>query len=476
MSDRLASVGIDIGTTTTQLVFSELIIDEGGGFGAVPRVAVVEKRVTYRSGIYFTPLLSPVAIDAEAVRRIVEMEYRLAGMSREDVHAGAVIITGETARKENAQAVLESMEGLAGDFVVATAGSDLEGILAGKGSGAEALSRSQGSVVANVDMGGGTSNAAVFSCGEVWDTSCLNVGGRLIRVSSGGRVEHVSSSIRPLLRSMGVLLEEGDFLDLETANAICARMAGLLDELFGLVPRTSLLMEMLTSHDLRDPGVKLDGVLISGGVGDCVYGGDHLEPFAYGDLGVLLGRAVRGTRLFSLGGGVRPKETIRATVIGAGSHSVELSGSTIGFSDQAVFPLRNMPILKLTRAEEEGCLSQALRDKVLWFIDSQGAHQTVAFAFRGIENPTFEQVQRMAESIIEGLRGYLMGTDVLVVVLERDMGKALGYALSSRLPEGVKVISLDGVKVGNGDYIDIGRPLAKGRVLPVVIKTLVFGS
>ncbi|EHM10714.1 ethanolamine utilization protein, possible chaperonin protecting lyase from inhibition [Thermanaerovibrio velox DSM 12556] len=475
MPDRLTSVGIDIGTTTTQLVFSELIIDEGGGFGAVPRVAVVDKRVTYRSGIHFTPLLSPVAIDAEAVRRIVEEEYRIAGVAREEVHAGAVIITGETARKENARSVLRSMEGLAGDFVVATAGSDLEGILAGKGSGAEALSRRSGSVVVNVDMGGGTSNVAVFREGEVSDTSCLNVGGRLIRVSSGGVVQRVSPSVFPLLSSLGLNLVEGDVLDLEGAEMICARMAALLDELFELVPRTPLLMDMLTSHDLRDPGIPMDGVFISGGVGDCVYGGDNLDPFAYGDLGVLLGRAVRSTRLFAIGGGVRPEETIRATVIGAGSHSVELSGSTIGFSDQAVFPMRNIPILKLTPAEEEGCLSQALREKVLWFMDYEGAHQTVAFAFRGIPNPSFEQVQVMAERIIDGLRGYLASSPVLVVLLERDMGKALGYALSSRLPEGIKVVSLDGVKVGNGDYIDIGRPLARGRVLPVVIKTLVFG-
>lgn len=326
-----------------------------------------------------------------------------------------------------------------------------------------------------MDVGGGTSNVAVFKDGEVYDTSCLNVGGRLIRVGVSGKVEHLSCYIRPLLQSMGISVSEGDRLEVSLAEAVCARMASLLDELFLLVPRTPLLREMLTSHDLKFPDVSLGGVLISGGVGECVYGGDHLEPYAYGDLGVLLGRALRRTRLFSLGGGLRPQETIRATVIGAGSHSVELSGSTIGFSDQAVFPIRNLPILKLTHWEEESCLPQALEHKVRWFMDSLGDHQTVAFAFRGMANPSFDQVQRMAEGIIAGLQEYLRSADLLVVVVEHDMGKALGYALSSRLPGRVKVISLDGLKVGNGDYIDIGHPLAKGRVLPVVIKTLVFG-
>lgn len=476
MGEVLTSVGIDIGTTTTQLIFSQLVLDDRAAMSSAPSVSVVEKRVIYRSRIHFTPLLSPTEIDARAVRRLVEEEYRLAGVDPREVNAGAVIITGDTARKENAQAVLESVEGMAGDFVVATAGSDLEAILAGKGSGAEALSRREGSTVANLDVGGGTTNVAVFREGHVVDTSCLNVGGRLVRLSQDGTVEHVSDLISPVLDHLGLRIRAGDRLEPKVAESICGRMASLCDELLGLVPRTSLLDRMLTSHDLKDPRRELDRITISGGVGDCIHQGVWDDPYRYGDLGVLLARAMMGTRMFALGKVVPPEETIRATVVGAGSHSMELSGSTIGFSHDGVFPLRNLPILRVSEAEEAHCLPQALRERLGWFMDSAGEQMRVALALKGLSNPSFEEVQRLAEEILEGLGDYPVRSGLLVLVVERDMGKALGYALSSRLPRDVRVVSVDGVRVENGDYVDIGRPLARGRVLPVVIKTLVFGA
>ena len=141
MAETVLSVGIDIGTSTTQLVFSSLTIENVASVAAIPRITVVDKRVVYRSDIHFTPLLSPTTIDADGVRRIVEQEYARADVDRNAISAGAVIITGETARKENAETVLRSLSGLAGNFVVATAGSDLESILAGKGAGAGSFSR-----------------------------------------------------------------------------------------------------------------------------------------------------------------------------------------------------------------------------------------------------------------------------------------------------------------------------------------------
>ena len=102
MREEILSVGIDIGTSTTQLIFSRLVIKNLAGSYAVPRIEIAEKEVIYRSGIYDTPLRSPTEIDAEAVRRIVEKEYEKAGIKPEELQTGAVIITGETARKQNA--------------------------------------------------------------------------------------------------------------------------------------------------------------------------------------------------------------------------------------------------------------------------------------------------------------------------------------------------------------------------------------
>lgn len=167
MRQEIKSIGIDIGTSTTQLVFSRIVVENVAGSYNVPRVSIVEKEVIYRSKIYFTPLRSATEIDAEAVQKIVSQEYKAAGMKPEDLSTGAVIITGETARKQNANEVLAALSDFAGDFVVATAGPDLESVLAARGAGTDVLSEEHRSVVANLDVGGGTTNIAVYQKGTL---------------------------------------------------------------------------------------------------------------------------------------------------------------------------------------------------------------------------------------------------------------------------------------------------------------------
>ena len=173
--EQLNSVGIDIGTSTTQLVLSRLVLENRGNAFSVPRIVIAAREVLYRSPIHFTPLLSDTEIDAQGVRDIAAEEYRRAGVSREEVDTGAVIITGETARKDNARQVLESLSGFAGDFVVATAGPDLESILAARGAGIDQISREEGRAILHMDIGGGTSNLALYDRGELTSTGCLDV-------------------------------------------------------------------------------------------------------------------------------------------------------------------------------------------------------------------------------------------------------------------------------------------------------------
>ena len=212
MNETILSVGIDIGTSTTQLIFSRLTIENRAGSYTVPRVSIVEKEVVYRSQIYFTPLRSPTEIDAEAVERIVREEYRKAGKAPGDLKTGAVIITGDTARKENANEVLSALSDLAGDFVVATAGPDLESVLSARGAGADALSEEHRTAVANIDVGGGTSNIAVYERGALKGTACLDIGGRLIRVD-GGRITWVFPKIQALAAAHGIHIQPGDRAD-----------------------------------------------------------------------------------------------------------------------------------------------------------------------------------------------------------------------------------------------------------------------
>ena len=192
MSKRLVSVGLDVGTTSTQLVMSELAVENRASGFAVPEMVIADRRVVYKSPVYFTPLLGGQRVDGEGIREIVDREYEIAHLRREDVDTGAIIITGETSRKENAQAVLAALSDYAGEFVVATAGPDLESALAAKGAGAVAHSQRTGETVLHIDIGGGTSNFARIESGHITATTCLNVGGRLLKFEPSGRIRYVS--------------------------------------------------------------------------------------------------------------------------------------------------------------------------------------------------------------------------------------------------------------------------------------------
>lgn len=229
MSEDILSVGIDIGTSTTQLVFSKIIIENMASSFSIPRIVITDKKIIYKSDIYFTPLISQKEIDGVKVREIIEKEYKKAGIKLSEVNTGAVIITGETARKENAKEVLQNLSGLAGDFVVATAGPDLESIIAGKGAGAASLSKDKGRTVVNLDIGGGTTNLAVFKDGEVIDTGCLDIGGRLIKFKDN-KIDYIAPKIKELCSFKKIELKEGMEIDLNIISKAVEEMVNILEE------------------------------------------------------------------------------------------------------------------------------------------------------------------------------------------------------------------------------------------------------
>ena len=210
MREEINSVGIDIGTSTTQVVFSKIVLENMSSGARVPQIKIVSKDVVYRSQIYFTPLVSQTEIDAQGVKKIVEEEYKKAGMTPSSISTGAVIITGETARKSNANEVLNALSGMAGDFVVATAGPDLESIIAGKGSGAMDFSEKKNTAIFNLDIGGGTTNICYFDKGKVLDTTCLDIGGRLIKINTSTMtVEYISDKFTKLIANLGLNIKVG---------------------------------------------------------------------------------------------------------------------------------------------------------------------------------------------------------------------------------------------------------------------------
>ena len=483
MAERLLSVGLDVGTTSTQLIVSELAIENRASSFAVPDMAITDRLVRYQSPVHFTPLNGEFLVDGEKIRQLVEAEYASAGIRREDVDTGAVIITGETSRKENARAVLAALSDFAGDFVVATAGPDLESVLAARGAGAVVWSEQTGKPVLHMDIGGGTSNLAWIEEGKIVATGCLNVGGRLVKYDENRQVVYVSPVLEKLCK-----LKSGDIVTESDLRSVADLLTQALEMAAGLREPTELL-DMLWTEETKDGVIarreapwqspldmqRLKGIAtpvcalarndgesepwvisFSGGVADCI---GREDPWtAFGDMGPTLGRAIRESRLcrgeYRLG-----EQTIRATVIGAGCHSAQLSGSTVFYKNVA-FPMKNLPVAAVT--EEEQTDAARIRDAL-----SRQEGERVALALPGIIAPAYEQVKTMAANLAQGF-----GSRPVILALEQDMAKALGHALALVLPPDREVLCIDNVRLDSHSYLDVGAPV--GPALPIMVKTLIL--
>ena len=441
MSEKLLSVGLDVGTTSSQMILSELVVENRAGSFAVPEMEIGQRKILYQSPIHFTPLIRGELVDAERLREILDGEYRAAGITKDRVDTGAIIITGETSRKENARAVLEALSDYAGEFVVATAGPDLESVLAAKGAGAVEFSAETGKRVRHMDIGGGTSNLAWIEDGKIVATSCLNVGGRLVKMDAQGRLTYVSPVLEGLFSC-----KVGDYVNQDAILELAQILTRALEMAAGLRERTELQEKLRTAEAESFPQMeKADVISFSGGVADCI---DREQPWlAFGDMGPELGRAIRNSWLcrgeYRLG-----DETIRATVIGAGCHSAQLSGSTV-FYQNIEFPLKNLPVAESVHR--------------LRSFDGPGV-----LALPGEEAPGYEQVARLAEQILGE-----MGDYPVILALREDMAKALGQQLSLRAGKDAKILCIDRVALKEGDYLDVGSPV--GPAIPVVVKTLILG-
>jgi len=447
VSEQLLSVGLDIGTTTTQMILSRLSVENRAGSFSVPEMAITGRQILYRSDVMFTPLIRGELVDAAALRDIVEEAYRRAGIRREDVDTGAVIITGETSRKENASAVLRELSGFAGEFVVATAGPELESLLAAKGAGAVAYSEQTGKTVLHMDIGGGTANLALIREGMVIAAGCMNVGGRLIRFDGDGRVSYLSPVLKGLCDiSLGEAVTE------QTLYPVAKMLASALAMAAGQVEKTQLADKLWTKEtssslkEFTEACRREKDLLISfsGGVADCI--GQDLTWSAYGDLGPVLGRAIRSSRLCA-GGYMLGKETIRATVIGAGCHSATLSGSTVFYRNIA-FPLKDLPVRRFGEIRQRG--------------------ESAVLALPDMAPPDYSQLAMLAKRILD-----FFPEGPVYVCAEQDMAKALGQRLALMMAADRPVLCVDRIRLPADSYLDVGSPV--GPALPVVIKTVIFG-
>ncbi len=478
-SRQLLSVGIDLGTTTSQLVFSTLTLVDVARSGQIPRINITDRKVVYQSEIVFTPLLDAETIDVARVVEFIRGQYQAAGVLPSQVETGAVIITGETAKKKNADEILKAAAGLAGDFVVTVAGPNVESLIAGRGSGAAEYSRQHFTTVTNVDIGGGSANSAIFKQGALAAAAAMNYGGRVIEFDPQGKVKHITRPGELILEQVGLRLGRGDRPGLADLEKVCDCMAGLTQE---LIEGTS---SPLAQKLYLTPPAGLSGrgrtLMYSGGIGRCYYdqqlAGSLEIMLQYNDVGPLLAERLRiypGLKDYPV---VKPPETMRATVLGAASQLVTLSGSTI-WAEQGILPLRNVPVIHPEWDGGQGIPSpqemaaSIQRAGTRW--DLHLSSDTYALALDVNRNLDYAGLVRLADGLAQFSGGMAAGVP-LIVIIQRDYAQSLGQTLRPMLGERSRpLLVIDQVGLEEGDFIDIGSPLMDGRVVPLSVKTLVF--
>lgn len=470
--EEIMSAGIDIGTSTSKLIISQLSILNVAGISHVPRIEIVDKTVLYKSKVYRTPLKNETTIDMPKVEEIIQGEYKKAKISPEDIETGAVIITGEAATKNNASEMVHQLSNQAGEFLVATAGPHLESMIAAKGSGAYALSKGNSLVRANVDIGGGTANIAVFQNENLLGTCALHVGGRLIEFDNDV-IKSISKPIQKLCNQNNISLNIGD----EKSNPNISKVIDILvRQLYSTLKNGNQAKDVtLNVENLPDWQKSIDIVTFSGGVAECMYRKEtSAEMENYNDIGLWLAGRIQKSNIFKEFKIQEPKETVRATVLGAGMQTTEISGATIQI-EASQLPLKNIPIIKHDFENQFDLGIEALprtfkqAEKIF---DTQQTETNFALSLSQIPYVDFREIQKLADIIIKLMNERKKRELPIILITESDIAKVLGQSLIAR-GANQAIICIDQIKVSTGDYIDIGKKM-QSEVVPVVVKTLTF--
>lgn len=465
---KLTSVGVDIGSSTSHLIFSRLEMKQQG-----IRYVVVRRNVLCESEILLTPYVDESTIDVNALGRFINHQYEIAGLNREDVDTGALILTGVAVRRQNARAIGELFAKEAGRFVAVSAGDGLEATMAAHGSGAAARSAGSEQVVMNIDIGGGTSKIAICSNGKVRQVTAIDVGARLVAFDDGA-VCRIEEAGRIHGAAAGLEFTLGQSVKQEGLRSMAAKMADKLFEVISPAPLSAETQALLRLPPLSFNG-KIDAIIFSGGVSEFIYG--H-ETESFGDLGALLAEEVK-RRVERLGIPVmEPAARIRATVIGASQYTIQVSGSTIFIAPLAAVPVRNIPVVApdfpLGGEEIDPAAVSSALHSALTRLDLMQADQPVAIGFHWEGSATFARLQAFCSGVIAGLRGILAKGHPLMLVSDGDIGGILGLHFKEEMSLANPVISIDGIALNEFDFIDIGALIPSSGAVPVVVKSLIF--
>jgi ethanolamine utilization protein EutA len=466
---KLTSVGVDIGSSTSHLVFSRLEMRQEGTRYVVKRRAVLSE-----SEIFLTPYRDDLTIDVASLGKFINRQYERAGLKRDDVDTGALILTGVAVSRRNARAIADLFAAEAGRFVAVSAGDSLESTMAAHGSGAAAESARSGSVCMNVDIGGGTSKIAVCVNGKVREVTAIDVGARLVVLDQNDIVTRLEEAGRVFAEAAGINVELGEKIDRSKLAPMASLMADRLFEVMSLKSLPEESRKLLRLPPLSYRG-KIDAITFSGGVSEFIY--DH-HPGDFGDLGALLAKEVK-ERVARSGIPVfEPAAKIRATVIGASQYTIQVSGSTIFVDPLDAVPVRNVPVVApdvpLASDEiDQGAVKVAI-ERALARLDLADGKQPVALAFHWDGSATFARLQAFCSGVAQGLEKILAKGFPLMLVNDGDVGGILGLHFKEEMNFAHAVISIDGIALSEFDYIDIGALIPSSGAVPVVVKSLIF--
>jgi ethanolamine utilization protein EutA len=466
---RLISVGVDIGSSTTHLVFSGLKMEQRDG-----SYVVAERDIIFESDIFLTPYSEDGSIDAEALGTFFAEQYGWAQLTPDKIDTGALILTGVAVRRKNARAIGDLFALESGKFVSVSAGDHLETAMSAHGSGAVLNSRQAEVTVMNVDIGGGTTKIAICDQGAIVDLTAVDIGARLIALDEAGRLSRLEESGTLCAAECGFNLTVGEMPPAGALEAMAERMADRLAEIIQLGTLSEKTKGLLRLPAMGWAG-PIDAVTFSGGVSEYVYG---YQKQQFGDLGPLLARAVRkrveaaGLRI------MEAVENIRATVVGASQYTIQLSGTTIFVSPEDILPLRNVPVIvpnfpldndQLDEAAIEAAVKDALRR-----LDLSMGDQAVALCFDWFGSASYQRTHSFLKGVTQGLATILEHGHPLLLVCRGDIGRIFGIHAAEELKVDAPIVSIDGIALDEFDFIDMGAMLPGSGAVPVVIKSLLF--
>ena len=473
----LTSVGIDIGSSGTQVIFSKIHLRRLAE-DLTSRYYVVSRDTLFLSPVSLTPYSSETRIDDVALRKIVEDAYADAGIAPADIDAGAVILTGEALRRENAQGISAMLSEAGGDFVCATAGHHMESMLAAYGSGAAQASIDLGRRVLNIDIGGGTTKLGLVDGGQCKTTAAFHVGGRLMVVDENFRITRLDPAGKHHAKRAGFDWSLGDVVTSDQLDQVADVMADTLVTALTKRPMPHDVEHLYLTDPILDFG-ELGGMMFSGGVAEYVY---EREARDFGDMGKRLGTAIR--HKFEAGRFPWPmlpaRECIRATALGASEYSVQLSGNTSFISNPGtLLPRRNLQVIQPPFDFEEEVDAEALGKAIISHrkaFEVEDSEIDIALAFHWQGMPAYDRIYASAKGIAIGLADHIASNKPIYVMLDGDIAQTLGAVLREDCKVASEILVIDGVMLMDFDYIDLGKVRIPSYTVPVTIKSLVFSE